>query len=78
MCVPVFNAEHRVVAVIEAANKLDGECFSEKDVRILQALATHITVSLQNMADEDNEARLKDTIAMIKRNRAVTTAPTNA
>mmetsp|Transcript_23 Transcript_23/g.31 ORF Transcript_23/g.31 Transcript_23/m.31 type:complete len:475 (-) Transcript_23:51-1475(-) len=80
-CVPVFDAEQRVIAVIQAVNKIEsspsitkdeeekinGELiFSHKDVQVLEALATHVSVSIQNFQEEENELKLKDTIKMIK------------
>jgi GAF domain-containing protein len=45
--------------------------FTDNDVQILKALASHISVSLQRMYehvdDENAETRLKDTISMLKK-----------
>jgi len=39
--------------------------FDSSDIQVLQALATHISVSLQNM-HEEGEASLRDTINILK------------
>jgi hypothetical protein len=82
-----MDSAGRPIAVIQAINKvgkgredeesilgsLDNEprTFTENDVQILKALASHISVSLQRMyeqADGDEaEMRLKDTIHMLKK-----------
>jgi len=41
--------------------------FTEGDVQILQALASHLSVYLRNASDEDEKLCLKDTIRLLKR-----------
>lgn len=56
--VPVFDVHGNTIAVIQAANKLsaDGSMadhgFTRKDEHMLQALATHISVTVQNLRSE--------------------------
>lgn len=87
LCVPVFDAGGRVIAVLQAVNKvrpglrgdestdtpsssksaLRRRYFSNSDVQVLKALASHISVSLQRNYDEvEDDLRLKDTIRMLK------------
>jgi tRNA-specific adenosine deaminase 1 len=79
VCVPVLDSHGRTIAVIQAINKADTirrkdsdpitkshGGFSNNDVQILKALASHITVSLQRMNDKDEGMRLRDTITMLK------------
>ena len=76
LCVPVLDSQGRTIAVIRAINKKEGKgnksrnhgVFTNADVQILKALATHISVSLQRMYEEGDseELRLKDTIQMLK------------
>lgn len=62
-CVPVLDAQGRAIAVLQATNKEHG--FSDTDVQILKALASHISVALQRLGT-DEEVGLKDTIQMLK------------
>ena len=83
--VPVLDAQGRAIAVIQAMNKstkgsadqaddtsydvLDG--FTDQDVQILMALASHVSVSLQSIfqnSEEEEELRLRDTIQTLKQN----------
>jgi putative methionine-R-sulfoxide reductase with GAF domain/uncharacterized membrane-anchored protein YhcB (DUF1043 family) len=83
VCVPVLDGHGRAIAVIQAINKvgkgradteeesaLAQRSFTNSDVQILKALASHISVSLQRMYEagdgENAELRLKDTIRMLK------------
>ncbi|GKY91592.1 hypothetical protein MPSEU_000131700 [Mayamaea pseudoterrestris] len=80
VCVPVLDSQGRAIAVIQAINKTDKRKgnldavdpisktqggFTNNDVQILKALASHITVSLQRM-NHDEGMRLRDTITMLK------------
>ena len=87
LCIPVMDSAGRPIAVIQAINKvgkgrgdedhilgsLDNEprTFTENDVQILKALASHISVSLQRMYEQaggdEAEMRLKDTIHLLKK-----------
>lgn len=87
VCVPVLDSQGRAIAVIQATNKTlkrkgthpfskSQGGFTENDVQILKALASHITVSLQRM-NHDEGMRLKDTITMLKEQGFVETAGEN-
>ena len=87
LCVPVMDSAGRPIAVIQAINKVgkgredeehilsslanEPRAFTENDVQILKALASHISVSLQRMYEQaggdEAEMRLKDTIHMLKK-----------
>lgn len=69
VCVPVFSKDRKVIAVLEGINKRGGEGFSENDVNVLQALASHVSVALQSLTavdEEDAKVRLKDMIQILK------------
>ena len=86
LCIPVMDSAGRPIAVIQAINKVgkgredeehilgslanEPRTFTENDVQILKALASHISVSLQRMYEQaggdEAEMRLKDTIQMLK------------
>eukprot|EP00980_Cylindrotheca_fusiformis_P001095 scaffold305_cov110-Cylindrotheca_fusiformis.AAC.13 len=72
LVVPVFDHEGRAIAVIRAMNKVDedgsGKGFTDMDVQILKALASHISVSLNSIYQDqdDEEVRLRDTIRILK------------
>lgn len=71
-----------MIAVIQALNKVERGIaankdddtlvdpskggFTSADVQVLKALATHISVNLQNMREEENELGLRDTMRMLK------------
>jgi len=83
-CMPVFDQQGRVIAIIQAINKVDtgsasadgektkstivrkGQGFTPKDMQVLQALASHVSVSLQNMHSKDSTMSLRDTIQILK------------
>lgn len=87
LCIPVMDSAGRPIAVIQAINKVgkgreddehilgslanEPRTFTENDVQILKALASHISVSLQRMYEQaggdEAEMRLKDTIHMLKK-----------
>jgi GAF domain-containing protein len=70
--VPVLDHQGRAIAVIRAMNKVQGENsgkgFTDTDVQILKALASHISVSLNSVYNDqgDEEVRLRDTIRVLK------------
>ena len=81
LCVPVSDGNGNTIAVIQAINKTDDSPraktgaadagFNNHDVQVLQALASHVSVSLQRMYyeakdAEDEEFQLKDTIQILK------------
>ena len=78
ICVPVFNSQGRVIAVIQAINKVRqgiapdtdprGERggFTSGDVQVLTVLASHVSVALQVMFEEDAEMTLQDTIKTLR------------
>lgn len=69
--VPVLDVHGNTIAVIQAANKmrLDGSPsdhgFTRKDEHLLQALATHISVTVQNLRSEADTG-LKEIITILK------------
>jgi hypothetical protein len=67
LCVPIVDSSGRPIAVLQAINNTGQAPFGENDEQILKALASHISVSLQRMYDdEDDSTRIKDTIKMLK------------
>lgn len=70
--VPVLDYQGRAIAVIRAMNKVQGgdsaTGFTDMDVQILKALASHISVSLNSVYQDqdDEEVRLRDTIRILK------------
>jgi hypothetical protein len=69
--VPVFDYQGRAIGVIRAMNKVEGEGsqkgFTHMDVQILKALASHISVSLNSVyQDQIEEVRLRDTIQILR------------
>lgn len=70
--VPVLDHQGRAIAVIRAMNKVQGENsgkgFTDIDVQMLKALASHISVSLNSVYQDqgDEEVRLRDTIRILK------------
>ena len=68
LCVPIVDNCGRPVAVLQAINNKGERSFVENDEQILKALASHISVALQRMYDDDVEdtTRIKDTIRMLK------------
>ncbi len=67
LCVPVLDRYGNTIAVIQATNKEDGlhGRFSKADENVLQALATHISVTLQNYNSEGSTS-LKEIIQILK------------
>lgn len=75
---PVFDSRGRVVAILQAINKVKRGLtrrdshhsadagFTKTDEAILKVLATHIAVSLQNMYEPDVELSLNETINILK------------
>ena len=78
VCVPVFDSRGRVIAILQAINKVKRGLtrrdsvhttdagFTKTDESILKVLATHIAVSLQNMYEPDVELSLNETIDILK------------
>jgi GAF domain-containing protein len=80
VCVPVFDSQGRVIAVIQAINKIrkgvlretdaptrsDRGGFTTSDVQVLKVLASHVSVALQGMFEEETELSLRDTIRTLK------------
>jgi len=81
ICIPVFDVHGNVIAVIQALNKVcEGYIakhqqqrvgskrrgFTPDDVQVLQALASHVSVSLQDQDEEDVQTNLKSTIKILK------------
>jgi GAF domain-containing protein len=78
LCVPVFDSRGRVIAILQAINKVNRGLtrrdshhttdphFSKTDESILKVLASHIAVSLQNMYEPDVELSLNETIDILK------------
>ncbi|KAL3927735.1 MAG: hypothetical protein SGBAC_012960 [Bacillariaceae sp.] len=75
--VPVLDYQGRVIGVIRAMNKVASssvgagppeEGFTSIDVQALKALASHISVSLNSVYQDqdDEEVRLRDTIRILK------------
>jgi len=76
--VPVLDYQGRAIGVLRAMNKVaspsasEGEAsddgFTSMDVQTLKALASHISVSLNSLYQEqdDEEVRLRDTILLLK------------
>uniref|UniRef100_A0A7S3PD62 GAF domain-containing protein n=1 Tax=Amphora coffeiformis TaxID=265554 RepID=A0A7S3PD62_9STRA len=82
LCVPVLDGEGKTIAVIQALGKMSTgkehdtpagspsvKGFSNSDVQVLKALASHISVSLQHMYEVEayeESARLQDAIRIMK------------
>ena len=79
-CVPVFDSQGRVIAVIQAINKIrkgdlretdaptrsSGGGFTTSDMQVLKVLASHVSMALQAMLEEETELSLRDTIRTLK------------
>lgn len=59
ICVPLINMKNEVIGVLQALNRRGGEAYSAKDVPVLQALASHISVAVERVRMIDS---LKDRI----------------
>jgi len=80
VCVPVVDSQGRVIAVIQAINKIregvvretdpptrsERGGFTSSDVQVLKVLASHVSVALQVMFEEETEMSLRDTIKTLK------------
>lgn len=77
LCVPVFDSHGNVIAVIKALNKIGtgsaspsddwkGGGFTSSDVRVLKALATHVSVSLENLYDAEDKVSLRNTMHILR------------
>ena len=68
VCVPVLDVYGNTIAVIQATNKKKGTAddgFSQDDEQVLQVLATHISVSMQNIYS-NTETSVKEVIQLLK------------
>jgi len=68
VCVPVLDVYGNTIAVIQATNKKKGTAddgFSQDDEQVLQTLATHISVSMQNIYS-NTETSVKEVIQLLK------------
>ncbi|GMH79403.1 hypothetical protein TL16_g08133 [Triparma laevis f. inornata] len=85
VCTPVIDSEGNVIAVVQAINKVaEGgqqlgrrKGFNQKDLQVLQALGSHISVALQGLDAEDEGVRFKDTIKMLKETGGVVMGGSN-
>lgn len=79
--VPVLDADGHVIAVIKAVNKIGkgsasphedrkGGGFTTHDVRTLSALATHVSVTLENLNDDEHKVSLREVIRILKEHEA--------
>lgn len=74
LCVPIMDHTGHCIAVLQATNKQSdtgttatATSFVEQDVQILKALASHISVALLRLYDEeDDSTQLKHTIQLLK------------
>jgi len=75
LCVPVvLDGSGKSIGVLQAVNKSSGAAtgenkFTDQDVQIFKALASHISVSLHRLYkadDEEEEIRLRDTIQVMR------------
>ncbi len=44
VCVPIRNPEKQVIGVVQVINKLNGKCFTEGDISILEVKITFLFV----------------------------------
>jgi two-component sensor histidine kinase len=47
ICVPLINRENRVIGVMQALNRRNGEDFTSKDIPVFQSLASHFTLAIE-------------------------------
>jgi two-component sensor histidine kinase len=47
ICVPLINRENKVIGVMQALNRRNGEDFTSKDIPVFQSLASHITLAIE-------------------------------
>lgn len=80
LLVPVCDSQGRVIALIQAINKVrkgivretdpptrsERGGFTSSDVQVLKVLASHVSVALQAMKEEETEMSLKETILTLK------------
>ena len=75
LCAPL-RTQHGIIGVIECINKRNGE-FTEAELTFLEALAGTIAVSIENARLYEtlkrSEARLRDEVALLARERPVRT-----
>jgi len=68
VCVPMFDVKKNVIGIMQALNKNDGKDFSEKDIPVLETLASHVALSIEKAREvddlknsiKDKEDRLKE------------------
>ena len=68
ICVPVLDGHGNTIAIIQATNKKGpspNRGFSQNDEQVLQALATYVSVTIQNVNSEE-EAGLKEIIQILR------------
>ncbi|MEF3312960.1 SpoIIE family protein phosphatase [Paenibacillus sp. GYB004] len=70
LCVPIFS-KGAVIGVLQVLNKRDGKAFTDRDVKLLESIASPTAVSLENAmlydALEKSMAALKETVAAKER-----------
>ncbi|SFM02291.1 Serine phosphatase RsbU, regulator of sigma subunit [Paenibacillus sp. 1_12] len=70
MCVPMTN-KGEIIGVLQVLNKRNGKHFSDKDLKLLQSIASPTAISLENAmlyeALEKSVQALKDTVAAKER-----------
>lgn len=47
ICVPLINRENKVVGVMQALNRRNGEEFTSRDIPVFQSLASHFTLAIE-------------------------------
>lgn len=53
ICVPLVGKNDEVIGVIQALNRQDEEPFTEKDVPVFEALASHVTIAIERTRKEE-------------------------
>lgn len=67
LSVPVFNAENKVLGVIQVINKLDGD-FGENDLSILTGFASQIRIAIENAKLFDQIQGMKNHLDILVQN----------
>ncbi len=66
ICVPLINRENEVVGVMQAINRRNNQEFTSRDIPVLQALASHVTIAIERTRLIDRlHDRLKQKDTMI-------------
>ncbi|PWN05218.1 histidine kinase dimerization/phosphoacceptor domain -containing protein [Rhodohalobacter mucosus] len=47
ICVPLINRENKVIGVMQALNRRNGEEFTSRDIPVFQSLASHFTLAIE-------------------------------